>query len=638
MALPSTYQLRHSLPNRSPTQRPRSLSLSEYQPLNFDRDALESAYQASLNLPSSHASSWTGHSNSQSFSFNGASTETHDTSMGSGEDLLTHPKGAFAGVGSGHTLTPPQSPLHKATTRLNQASLLSPIPSSSNVLQQQQKPPTPPPRPNDTDIPETTFKPSLPPRQPPRPSPPNLPMRRSQSEVDMMGHEQWDGAYEWIEGDGRGRGKRRALPPVPTNVPVPEPPQWEPDYKPQIPSDLTAPSAQYAYASLSAPPPNLPPRRHQRVPSHQQNGMGSAPNLLAGPSNAGTSSSTSSRPPISTGASIGTVFSSASSSSNTHGLPMSPPAGAPDFPPDPNPPVVKPQKRDAEKEVLLRAQDRMLIWSTHYLDPTLKESILHVPHQVTNAANVALSGLSSGPKTRYDSTIGAPIDGLAKMAKEWVVTPDARFLSEHGGIELGLGIINSHQAEEWAKDKGRKKARVEVISRSGGIKVDILELDQDRQVDLKIETKSGDVLVLLPNEFHGPIHITSSRPPEPLSIISPLLKPISNPYSSFYTTFMVPLSLSRDAKRSNSAEYDGAVQVEKIFPNSLKEQSDLFDQLYGGFASHSRIDHSKITIKSDKGRVVLGLRDSKDEVDLEKMGLRVGVKGGEGKKRRWWRM
>ncbi|WWC71671.1 uncharacterized protein I206_105629 [Kwoniella pini CBS 10737] len=644
MALPSTYQLRHSLPNRSPSQRPRSLSLSEYQPLNFDRDALESAYQASLNLPSSHASSITGHSNSQSISFHGASIETHDTSLGlSGEDVLTHPKGAFAGVGSGHTLTPPQSPLHKATSELNQASMLPTIPSSPNVLQNP-KPPTPPPRPNDTDIPETTFRPSLPPRQPARPIPPKLPMRRSQSEVDMMGHEQWDGAYEWIEGAGNGRSRRRALPPVPTNVPVPEPPQWEPDYKPQIPSELTAPSAQHAYASLSAPPPNLPPRRHQRAQSQQYNNMGSSTNLSAGPSNASAGPSTFSRPPISTGASVGTAFSnssasaSAPSSSNTHGIPMSPPVGAPDYPPDPNVPVVQPVKRDAEKEVLLRAQDRMCIWSTHYLDPTLKESIFQVPHQVSNAANIALSGLSSGPKTRYDSTIGAPIDGLAKMAKEWVVAPDARFMSEHGGIELGLGIINSHQVEDaWAKDKGRKKARVEVTSRSGGIKVDLLELNPDRQIDLKVETKSGDVLVLLPNEFHGPIHITSSRPPETLSIISPLLKPISNPYSSFYTTFMVPLSLSRDAKRSNSVEYEGTVRIEKIFPKSFKEQSDLFDQLYGGYASHSRNDHSKITIKSDKGRVVLALRESKDEVDLEKMGLRVGVKAGEGKKRRWWR-
>ncbi|WVW85742.1 hypothetical protein I302_107780 [Kwoniella bestiolae CBS 10118] len=652
MALPSTYHLNHSLPNRSPTQRPRSLSLSEYQPLNFDRDALESAYQQSLNLPSSHSSSLTGHTGStaNSLSFNGLSTETHSSSGTSTEEVLTHPKGAFAGVGAGHTLTPPQSPLHQATSKLNQATLLSPIPSTPI-----DRPPTPPPRPNDHEIPETTFpqQPPLPPRPAlkNKPSPPRLPMRRSQSEVDMVGYQQWDGANEYIQGDGHGRTKRRALPAVPTNVPVPEPPQWEPDYKPQIPPELTAPSASYAYASLSAPPPNLPPRRNQRV------AMGSAPgssvNLnLPGPSGAGPSGS-GSRPPIATGPSVGTIMSSTSSGSTPGiNLPMaSPPAGAPDYPPQPSAgssssassSVIRP-RRDAEKEVLLRAQERMSIWSTHYLDPSLRQSLIHVPHQVTNAANIALSGLSSGPKEKYNSTIGAPIDGLAKMAKEWVVNPDARFIAEHGGIELGLGVINSLGTgtgagqQDWERDKGRKKARVEASSRTGGIKVDLLELDKDRQIDLKIETKSGDVLVLLPDEFHGPIHITSPRPPEFLPIIAPLLKPLSNPYSNLYTTFMVPLSLSRDARQSNSVEYNSSVNIERHLPKSFKEQSDLFDQLYGGYIAHSRIDHSKITIRSDKGRVVLACRGSKDERDLEGMGLRVGVKGGEGKRKRWWRM
>ncbi|WWC90816.1 uncharacterized protein L201_005753 [Kwoniella dendrophila CBS 6074] len=681
MALPSTYQLHHSLPNRSPNQRPRSLSLSEYQPLNFDRDALESAYQASLNLPSSHSSSLTGHTpidSQRSSTFHGASTETHDTSIddiSNNGDILTHPKGAFAGVGAGHTLTPPQSPLHQATTKLNQASLLSPIPASPSLpslppvnekAKPKAKPPTPPPRPNEHEIPSSTYPPRLPPRHQPSssvdyshiPSPPRLHMRRSQSEIDMIGGQQWDGAYEWIEGDGQGRSRRRALPAIPTNVPVPEPPQWEPDYKPQIPSELTAPSAQHAYASLSAPPPNLPPRKNPRT--FQQVSMGSAPSStvnLAGPSgssstvgifNARAGPSTS-RPPMPTGPSVGTVFSTTSESSSG-GLPMvSPPAGAPDYPPaqstsnsgnSSTQAIVSKPKRDAEKEVLLRAQDRMLIWSTHYLDPSLRQSVINVPYQLTNAANIALSGLSSGQKTNYNSTIGAPIDGLARMAKDWVVTPDARFISEHGGIELGLGIINSHQIEEsWAKDKGRKKARVEVTSRTGGIKVDLLELDEDRQIDLKIDTKSGDVLVLLPDNFHGPIHIISSRPPELLGIISPLLKPISNPYSNLYTTFMVPLSISRNNENSLT-EYNTTVNIEKHLFKSFKEKTELFDQLYGGYINHSRIDHSKIQIKSEKSnsRVILALRDSNDEKDLENLGLRVGVKSGEGKKRRWWKM
>lgn len=59
------------------------------------------------------------------------------------------------------------------------------------------------------------------------------------------------------------------------------------------------------------------------------------------------------------------------------------------------------------------------------------------------------------------------------MAKDWVVPPDGKFQSENGGIEIGLGVIDSGM-QDWGNDKGRKRARVEVTSRMGGIKVDIV--------------------------------------------------------------------------------------------------------------------------------------------------------------------
>lgn len=129
----------------------------------------------------------------------------------------------------------------------------------------------------------------------------------------------------------------------------------------------------------------------------------------------------------------------------------------------------------AEKEVFLRSSDKTPIWSTHYLDPCLRSSLVDVPHHVTNAANIALSGLSTGPKTRYNSTIGAPIDGLARAARDWVVPADARFVSEIGGIEIGVAVIDSG-VNEWGKEKGRKKARVEASSKQGGIKIDVVSL------------------------------------------------------------------------------------------------------------------------------------------------------------------
>ena len=98
------------------------------------------------------------------------------------------------------------------------------------------------------------------------------------------------------------------------------------------------------------------------------------------------------------------------------------------------------------------------------------------------------------------------------MAKEWAVAPDGRFVSENGGIELGIGIIDGG-GTEWGRDKGRQKARIEVVSKYGGVKVDVvgsfllsdlpkahysqIEVDENRQIDLKVETKSGDVMIMM---------------------------------------------------------------------------------------------------------------------------------------------
>ncbi|WWD18978.1 hypothetical protein CI109_103435 [Kwoniella shandongensis] len=668
MAVQYNNHLSHSLPIRSPSQRPRSLSLSEYQPLSFDRDALTAAYQASLGLPTSSNVSSISHP-SQS-SFGGLSTETHDTSItgtGTGSTLShklragdnPHARsmsdipippppmtddGNFAGIGAGHTLTPPGSPLHKAAQQVHQQSLLSPVPGSPVPV-----PPSPPARP--ARIPSSTFKPQLPPRLPSqrpsmassKPSPPPMTMRRSQSDIGVDRDTPWQGQHEWIEGDGRGRGKRRALPAVPTNIPVPEPPQWEPDYKPQIPDTLTAPSAQHAYASLSAPPPNLPPRRTQQRPQQGYRTVTSSTTEMGGPSTSSTGIFNSQA-----GSSIGHAGPSASSSSTVHGGSTGLPQGAPEFPPtltsEPSymsaaTTASRPPRPEAEKEVFLRSTDKTPIWSTHYLDPTLRQTIVNVPHQVTNIANVALSGVASGPKTLYNTTIGAPIDGLAKAAKDWIVSPDGRFISEHGGVELGVGVINAG-GDGWGKDKGRKKARVEVVSKSGGIKVDIVELDNERQIDLRIDTRTGDVLVLLPENFIGPIHITSpNQPPVFLSILGPLLKPLANPYASLYTTFMVPLALSRDPRYASSIEHTATKRIERYIPGSFREdQSEILDQIAGGFMSHGRGEHSKLVIRSEKGRVVLGLKESKDEEDWKALGLRVGVMdGGRKGKKRWWR-
>jgi hypothetical protein len=62
---------------------------------------------------------------------------------------------------------------------------------------------------------------------------------------------------------------------------------------------------------------------------------------------------------------------------------------------------------------------------------------------------------------------------MARLAKEWFVPPDGQFQGDKGPIELGIGVVDRGDAE-WGREKGRKRARVEVGNRSGGIKVDLV--------------------------------------------------------------------------------------------------------------------------------------------------------------------
>jgi hypothetical protein len=265
--------------------------------------------------------------------------------------------------------------------------------------------------------------------------------------------------------------------------------------------------------------------------------------------------------------------------------------------------------------------------------------------------NMALSGLSSGEKTRYNTTTGAPIDGMAKMARSWFVAPDAKFSSEYGGIELSIAVIDGSSEEQWGSDKGRKKARVEVVSRQGGIKVDLvcimqmnvtklinkLEIEHNRQVDMKIETKSGDILVLLPANYLGPIHMTcGAKPPTFLPLISKQLKPVVRPYQDVYSTFVVPEAYASDPTKHRNVEHTAMSKVQKWIPEFLREENEYLDQAAGGIKSHTRGELNKMDLRSAKGRVVIGLRDSLDEKAAEELGLKVGHKDGC-KRKHWWR-
>ena len=151
---------------------------------------------------------------------------------------------------------------------------------------------------------------------------------------------------------------------------------------------------------------------------------------------------------------------------------------------------------EAEKEVALRATDRTPIWSTHLLDPCLRDGLvgMKVPQQVSNIANAAMSSFNAG--ARENGNGGSRMDELARMAKEWVAPPDGRFQSENGGIEIGLGVIDSGM-QGWGRDKGRQRARVEVISKSGGIKVEV------------VSSRFATTLTPVGNRYESPARIES---------------------------------------------------------------------------------------------------------------------------------
>lgn len=109
-----------------------------------------------------------------------------------------------------------------------------------------------------------------------------------------------------------------------------------------------------------------------------------------------------------------------------------------------------------------------------------------------------------------------------------------------------------------------------------------------------------------------------------------------NPYASFFTTFAAPLRAQAETQKPIPIEYQTINRLQKHIPKSFREKSHLLDQLVSGFASHTRGEQSKITVSTNKGRVVVGYRETPDERAAAEMNLSVGHQAGS-KRTRWWR-
>lgn len=396
------------------------------------------------------------------------------------------------------------------------------------------------------------------------------------------------------------------------------------------PTEKSRPSAseiEAAQAQAPTPPPKagppVPEKQSPKLPE-KQTSASSAPAKVSIPS----TSSSPSKP-------------SKPTASASLPAPASAPSPAPTLPRKDRPPA---QPKDKAK-----AAGKEPITRTSYLDPCLQKSLLTVPAAMTTTADAALSAVEAYPEQDFNWTIGAPIGGLGGLAKHYVLRPDAKFQTENGGISLTLAVVDERgggvpsPAPTPGPDgttppkvkQGRTKARVEVRSDRGGILVDLRELDANRQIDLLIETRKGDVLLLLPENFLGPIHV---RGEEPVfgSILKPQLDEVVNPYEDLWTTNVVPLGSERGAGRKNKFRAHKFMKgISKYVPEALREQDDYLDMAMSSYTTLKKGDQSKVLIRNEKGKVCVGLGGSRDAKELrEKDGIKVGAR--EGTKKHWW--
>lgn len=157
-------------------------------------------------------------------------------------------------------------------------------------------------------------------------------------------------------------------------------------------------------------------------------------------------------------------------------------------------------------------------------------------------------------------------------------------------------------------------------------------LDLNRQIDLRIETTKGDVLVLLPDTFRGPIHITADEPFFGTLLASQLSGGGAvSPSEGFWTAEVLGMGVQQGKRGTGRATLEHGVmaKVARFVPQKLLQQvpvpEEYMDMARGGVVGISRGQLSKVTVKSEKGRVAFGLRESRDVDEVRELRLRVGA-------------
>lgn len=185
-----------------------------------------------------------------------------------------------------------------------------------------------------------------------------------------------------------------------------------------------------------------------------------------------------------------------------------------------------------------------------------------------------------------------------------------------------------------------------------------MEIDVNRQIDLAIETKSGDVLILLPDTYIGPVHVTSPEEPHWGAALKPLLQTVKQPHEGLYTTTVIPASVRQAAAEAAAARYpngppsrpklpkfltgpktkalEKAVmkRIAEHIPTPFADPEQYLTMGVEGYTGFSKRSHSKIVVRTQKGTVAIGYRDTGDRKELEALGIRVGANS---KPKSWWK-
>ncbi|CCM06190.1 uncharacterized protein FIBRA_08432 [Fibroporia radiculosa] len=141
---------------------------------------------------------------------------------------------------------------------------------------------------------------------------------------------------------------------------------------------------------------------------------------------------------------------------------------------------------------------RAPISGTYLVDPLLA---------VPSAATGVLSRSSLGKIEReHARNLRGSHDWMLGTHKSSSET-NAGFRTRDGNVDLDIAVAGS-----GAGDYGRKaKARVTASSRHGHVRVNLFEIQGGRCVDLNVSTRKGNIVVLLPPDFCGPITFKTRR-------------------------------------------------------------------------------------------------------------------------------